>query len=226
MDMPQCEISSSEESRLVTDCVFYLIVADQRKHGIKKTDLIRNVFKEHRKHYKRVIQQAELYLKEVAGLKLVELEATKGTFILENNMKYSKAFAEMSKYDKMKIGLIFIILSIIFMKEDFIPETDLWKALKKIGIDTESKHPLFGDIKKFVTHDLVKQLYVQYEKQENSDPPVFVLSWGHRAKVEVSKIEVLKFVCDVFRCWKFKHEVEASNRCKTMENCTVFKNTV
>lgn len=198
MDHPQSEVSSAEESRLVADAAYYLMVSDQRKYAIKKKDIIKNVFKEHGKQYKTIMKKVQLYLKEIAGISLVELEPPTSALILENKMKNSQLFAEMSKFEKQKMGFIVIILSLILMKEDFMPEDELWKALRKIAIDPDSKHPLFGDIKKFVTQDLVRQLYVQYSKQENSDPPVFIFSWGCRANLEVPKIEILQFVCDVF----------------------------
>ena len=49
--------------------------------------------------------------------------------------------------------------------------------------------------------------YLLWTKIPNTDPAQFSVSWGIRAEKEVSKMDCLKFVCEVF---SYKSEVEVS----------------
>ena len=58
-------------------------------------------------------------------------------------------------------------------------------------------HKVFGDVKKLITQEFVRQNYVEYIRQPNTDPPHYELKWGARAKAEITKKNVLQFVCQV-----------------------------
>ena len=55
-------------------------------------------------------------------------------------------------------------------------------------------HETFGDVKKLVTQEFVKQAYLELTKLPNNEQPVFEVRWGQRAKLETSKLQILKFV--------------------------------
>ena len=59
------------------------------------------------------------------------------------------------------------------------------------------RHKQFGDVKKLLTTDFVRQGYLEHTRQMNTDPPVYDYTWGPRAKVETSKSRILAFVCQV-----------------------------
>ena len=67
-------------------------------------------------------------------------------------------------------------------------------------------HEVFGDVKKFISQDLVRQGYLLHERLGLSDPPVYEYKWGPRAKYETSKRNILDFVYQV----KFLHVVSPS----------------
>lgn len=39
---------------------------------------------------------------------------------------------------------------------------------------------------------------MEYEQIRGADPPQYKFKWGQRARLEIPKINVLKFVCDVY----------------------------
>ena len=59
-------------------------------------------------------------------------------------------------------------------------------------------HEVFGDIKKLLTQEFVRQGYLEMTRQPNMDPPVTEFGWGQRAKLETSKRRVLEFVSKVY----------------------------
>ncbi|KAG0422642.1 hypothetical protein HPB47_001532 [Ixodes persulcatus] len=57
--------------------------------------------------------------------------------------------------------------------------------------------PAFGDLRKLITTDLVKQAYLEYTAVTDTEPPTHQFRWGMRAIHEASKLTVLEFVCKV-----------------------------
>ena len=58
-------------------------------------------------------------------------------------------------------------------------------------------HEIFGDVKKLLTQEFPRQMYLAYERVPKSDPPSFTFEWGQRAKLEFSKWNSLQFMCTV-----------------------------
>ena len=55
-------------------------------------------------------------------------------------------------------------------------------------------HETFGDVKKLVTQEFVRQGYLEFTKLPNQETPVYEVQWGQRAHAETSKKKILKFV--------------------------------
>ena len=53
-------------------------------------------------------------------------------------------------------------------------------------------------VKKMLTELWVRQLYLKYQKIPRSETNAHEFKWGFRADKEFSKMDVLKFVCDIF----------------------------
>ena len=58
-------------------------------------------------------------------------------------------------------------------------------------------HEVFGDMKKLITHEYVRQCYLEITRMPNTDPPLSEIKWGQRAHLEISKRNVLSFVSKV-----------------------------
>ena len=72
-------------------------------------------------------------------------------------------------------------------------------AVKILDINKEDKrHKHLGDVTKYFTVDLVKDGYLIYEQDTRTDPPIIKFKWGYRAKLEISKMRCLEFVCQVY----------------------------
>nr|ACO09856.1 Melanoma-associated antigen G1 [Osmerus mordax] len=94
-----------------------------------------------------------------------------------------------------KSGLLFVILSIVFMKGGVVKESLVWNTLKKLRVDPgREKHEEFGDVKKMVTDEFVRQRYLEYVRVPHTEPVEFEFRWGQRADIEVSKVKLLEFM--------------------------------
>lgn len=193
-------MSHQQLRRLTADVVTYLLVANQKKYAIKRVDIIKHVIKEYAKCYARVLDGARVKLQKVFGIRLVELPDKKGQYMLINDIETNPEHSHLSwsKPENAQMGLLATVLAIIFMNDNSIADGELWHALKKLDVTAECHHPEFGDVHKLLSKDFVRQLYLEYRSVPNSDPVVHEFMWGPRAHEEVSKMELLDFVCQIY----------------------------
>lgn len=83
---------------------------------------------------------------------------------------------------------------------------ELLRHLNKLNIynDGSPTHQFFGFVKRKVFTEFVEQLYLQLRKAPGSD--AHIVSWGQRAELEVSKMKILEFVCQLGYLNKVKPE--------------------
>ncbi|XP_033106507.1 non-structural maintenance of chromosomes element 3 homolog [Anneissia japonica] len=193
-------------NNMVSEVVQYMLVMEQKKLPIKRADINKHVLKDYSRAYTEIFRQASDRLKTVFGLEVTELELTSTkskskVYILLNTLD-AEAQADVvdMSMEEPRMALLLIVLSIIFMNQgEMITDTILWHILKKLGINADEKeHEVFGDVKKILTTDFTKQLYLEYTRVPNSEVPLYEFRWGLRAQKEISKRKILEFVCKVY----------------------------
>uniref|UniRef100_A0A3B5MG36 MAGE domain-containing protein n=1 Tax=Xiphophorus couchianus TaxID=32473 RepID=A0A3B5MG36_9TELE len=93
-----------------------------------------------------------------------------------------------------KMGLLFVILSVIFMKGGVVRENLMWNTLKKLRVDPGQRHEEFGDVRKVITDEFVRQRYLEYVRVPHTEPVEYEFRWGQRSDMEVSKAQILEFM--------------------------------
>ncbi|XP_067555173.1 non-structural maintenance of chromosomes element 3 homolog [Pseudorca crassidens] len=182
----------------VAELVQFLLIKDQRKIPIRRTDILRHVVGDYKDVLQELLRRAAERLKYVFGYRLVELEPRSNTYILVNTLEPVEEDAEMrGDQGTPTTGLLMIVLGLIFMKGNSIKETEVWDFLRRLGVHPTKKHLIFGDPKKLITEDFVRQRYLEYRRIPHTDPVDYELQWGPRTNLETSKMKVLKFVAKV-----------------------------
>ncbi|XP_077185658.1 non-structural maintenance of chromosomes element 3 homolog isoform X1 [Paroedura picta] len=186
---------SQMEAR-VNELVRFLLVKDQKKIPIKRADILKHL-KDYRDVCPELLNRANQTLQQVFGLELVEIDPKSHAFILVN--KLAPLERENCKEDENipKMGLLTIILSLIFMKGNVVKEAAVWEVLRRLRVDPGEKHKIFGDVKKLVTDEFVKQKYLEVNRLPHTEPPEFEFRWGPRAAKETSKKQILQFVAKI-----------------------------
>jgi hypothetical protein len=203
--------------RKVEETVQYLLYCclSQKSVLVKRSDINKNILKEHSRAFLIVFEQVRDRLKNIFGFELSELDDKQEKFGIKNQFQFdmsvhNKALAnangtlnEINKNEELelcaKYSFLIITLTIIFMNDNEIEATQLWECLKCIDLArAEKRNPFIGDVEKYFTSELVKDGYLEYEKDSRTDPPIFKFKWGYRARLEVSKVSLLDFVCEVY----------------------------
>ncbi|KAL3853175.1 hypothetical protein ACJMK2_016740 [Sinanodonta woodiana] len=190
-----------EMERKTNDLVQYLLIMDQKKIPIKKQDINKHVLKDVSKAFPIIFEKATERLSKIFGVEVVELQdKLKGSYILVNKLDVGEHNpAEIwPDEENAKTGLLMVLLSLIFMNGNVMEDTQMWHTLKKFGIEQDHHHEVFGDVKKLITQEFVRQGYIEIVRQTNTDPPVNEFKWGQRAKHETTKRKVLTFVCQIY----------------------------
>ncbi|XP_029580167.1 necdin-like 2 isoform X1 [Salmo trutta] len=159
-----------------------------------QTDIVKHVVKEYRNIYPEIIKRVGRVFETVFGLKLVEIDSKNHVYILINKLEQLEGESLNMSPSNPKTGLLFVILSIVFMKGGVVKESIVWNTLKKLRVDQGERHEIFGDVKKVVTDEFVRQRYLEYVRIPHTEPLEFEFRWGQRADMEVSKVKLLEFI--------------------------------
>jgi len=232
-------INKEDIGRLVNDVVLYCLVTDQRKALIKRADIVKccNLNKSmSRLEIDTIMDQVGRHFRDTFGMRLQEKEDKKGVFMLVNSISENNAAGQnhlhWNESETAQMGLTFTILGLVFMSGGKISDETLFRFVMNLGLsgedstgrrkDTIGIEPevscLFeGDIKKFVNDTLVsKQHYLKRSRVLDVEGEQYEYAWGERARVEVKKSSILKFICEIYGC-KPKMFTEQFNEVKQEE---------
>ncbi|XP_026993872.1 necdin-like 2 [Tachysurus fulvidraco] len=183
--------------RKAAEVVQFILIKDQKKIPVRRADIVKHVIKEYRVLYQDIMKRADRTFEQVFGLKLVEIDSKNHIYILTNRLEQSREEMNGMCPGNPKTGLLFVILSVIFMKGGSVKETLVWNTLKKLRVDAGEKHEEFGDVKKLITDEFVRQKYLEYVRIPHTEPLEYEFHWGQRAVSEVSKLKMLQFIAEL-----------------------------
>ncbi|XP_015279741.1 PREDICTED: melanoma-associated antigen G1-like [Gekko japonicus] len=187
----------SQMEAKVNELVRFLLVKDQKKIPIKRADILKHVIKDYKDVCPELLKRANQTLQQAFGMELVEIDPKSHSYILVSKLPQLERESSKEDEDSPKMGLLTVILSLIFMKGNVIKESAVWEVLRRLRVDPGEKHKVFGDVKKLVTEEFVRQKYLEYNRLPHTEPPESEFRWGPRATKETSKKQILQFVAKI-----------------------------
>lgn len=201
-------LTAAELEKKAKEVVKYLLLMEVKKVAVRKSDISKHVMKENGRQINAVLDKATKELHDVFGLSLVQVDRKTKTYALVSELDpEARAAHRYTERDLEKMALLMPILGLIFMSGNSIDDATLWHFLEKLGLSKEEFHPTFGPLEKFLKQEMSKEGYLTWTKIANVDPAQFSIEWGGRAEKEVSKMDCLQFVCDIY---SHKSEVQVS----------------
>ncbi|XP_043426026.1 melanoma-associated antigen B10-like [Prionailurus bengalensis] len=177
--------------------VHYLLRKYQKKELITKAGMLRNVIQMYRNQFHEILKRASDHLELVFGLDLKEADPNRHIYVLVNKLEPSYDAVLSDHSGVPKTGLLMTILGVIFTNRNRAMEEQVWQTLNVMGLYEGRQHFIFGEPRKLITKDFVKEKYLEYRQVPNSDPPRYEFLWGPRAHAETSKMRVLEFLAKV-----------------------------
>ncbi|CAB1438355.1 unnamed protein product [Pleuronectes platessa] len=138
------KFTPAQVDQKTAEVVQYFLVKDQKKIPIRRADLVKHVVKDYRNIYPEIMKKASRTFDQVFGLKLVEIDTKTHVYILINKLETAEDASRINSPTNPKMGLLFAILSVIFMKGGVVREILIWNTLKKLRVDAGLKHEEFG----------------------------------------------------------------------------------
>uniref|UniRef100_A0A8C9J1G6 MAGE domain-containing protein n=2 Tax=Panthera TaxID=9688 RepID=A0A8C9J1G6_PANTA len=198
--------------------VQFLLVKDQAKVPIKRSEMVKFIIREYKDECLDIINRANNKLECVFGYQLKEIDPENHSYIIINKLGHHKGEPVASYLDRPKLGLLMVVLSLIFMKGNCVRENMIFNFLYRLGLDVRETHALFGNTKKLITEVFVRQKYLEYRRIPYTEPAEYEFLWGPRAFLETSKMLVLRFLAKLHkrdpRCWPFQY-FEALAECES-----------
>lgn len=215
-------------SDLTKKCVRFLLTRMSANTPIRRVDIVQNVFHEKPgKNFDVVLENARQTLKKLFGLDLeiIDGDTSNKKYFVSNCLPSDLIVQTVP--NNMQTVITFLVLTHIFMSKNNSTDINLWQFLKEFGIQPETNISEIGNAKVFITQKLVKQHYVLIEDRpgEHADgEPKKRFRWGARADETISKMEILKFVTELYgskdvKFWNdhYKMAIEQFAGCEVVE---------
>lgn len=184
-------------------CVRYFLTRMSTNVPIKRADIVKNVFLERPgKNFELVLEHTVRKLKKIYGLNIevLDTDTTNKKYVVTNRLPYAALIPQDPASD-MQTVTTFLVLTHVFMSKNNATDISLWQFLKEFDIFPETNLNSVSNMKMFITQTLVRQHYIVIEDRggEHDDgEPKKRLKWGARAEEVVSKMEILKFVAQLY----------------------------
>ncbi|XP_042097810.1 melanoma-associated antigen B2-like [Ovis aries] len=177
--------------------VQYMLCKYKARELIKRSEMLKAVTRRYREQFPEILSRASEHMEMVFGLVLKEVRPNSHCYTLVSNLDLSDSESMRGDWGLLKNGLLMPLLGVIYLNGHRASEEEIWKFLNILGIYDGRRHFIFGDTRKLITEDLVREGYLEYRQVPGSDPPRYEFLWGPKALSETSKTKVLQILAKV-----------------------------
>ncbi|OWJ99657.1 MAGEB4, partial [Cervus elaphus hippelaphus] len=177
--------------------VQYMLFKYKVRELIKRSEMLKVIHRRYREQFPEILSRASEHMELVFGLVLREVRPNSHSYTLVSNVDFGDSESMRGDWGLPKNGLLMPLLGVIYLNGRRASEEDVWKFLNILGIYDGRRHFIFGDTRKLITEDLVREEYLEYHQVPGSDPPRYEFLWGPKALTENCKMKVLQFLSKV-----------------------------
>ncbi|XP_037369005.1 melanoma-associated antigen B2-like [Talpa occidentalis] len=174
-----------------------LLYKYKMKEIVTKADMMKIVNKRYKEHFPEILRRATERIELVFGLDLKPIKPSGHSYNIVSKLDLPKDMGLSGGWENPKNGLLMPLLGVIFLNGNCASEEEIWQFLNILGVYDGKTHFIFGEPRKLITQDLVREQYLKYRQILGSDPPRYEFLWGPRAHAETSKMKVLEFLAKV-----------------------------
>ncbi|XP_069895134.1 melanoma-associated antigen 10-like [Dipodomys merriami] len=179
-------------SAKVVNLVHFLLFKYQMKRSTTKAEILNRIIRCHRDYFPVIFSSARKCLELVFGIDMKEVGPYNESYILVTSLGLTYDGLQTDVQGVPKTGLLIMILAIIFMNGNRIPEEVFWEYMAMLGMN-DGEHFICGNPRSLITGEFVQEQYLEYRHIPNTVPARYEFLWGPRAHAETSKMKVLLF---------------------------------
>ncbi|XP_024844921.2 melanoma-associated antigen B4-like [Bos taurus] len=177
--------------------VQYMLFKYKMRELIKRSEMLQEINRRYKEQFPEILSRASERMELVFGLVLKEVRPNSHCYTLVSHLDLSASESMRGDRGLPKNGLLMPLLGVIYLNGNHAPEEKIWKFLNMLGIYDGRSHFIFGEPRKLITEDLVREEYLEYRQVPGSDPPRYEFLCGPKALTETGKMKVLQFLAKV-----------------------------
>ncbi|XP_055987083.1 melanoma-associated antigen B4-like [Sorex fumeus] len=181
-------------SRRVGLLVELMLYKYKMKEPVTKAEMLKLVNKRFWDRFSEIFKMATDRLELIFGIQLKKIKPSGHSYTFIHNVGVASDGNSDGDLGSPNKGLLMPLLGVIYLNGNRASEEQIWKFLSILGVYDGEKHFIFGDPRKVITQDFVKEKYLVYRQIAYSDPPRYEFLWGPRAQSETNKAKVLEFL--------------------------------
>ncbi|XP_057616618.1 melanoma-associated antigen B4-like [Chionomys nivalis] len=175
----------------------YMLYKYKVQQPMKRGEMLKVINKRFKEHFPEILKKASYRLDVVFGLELKEVQPHGQAYELVSKLDFEDDGSRSNELGVPTRGILIALLSVIYLNNYCAAEEDVWYFLNVLGVYDGIIHVFFGDIRKLITEQLVREEYLEYRQVPNSDPPSYEFLWGRRAYAETCQIKVMDFLAKI-----------------------------
>ncbi|KAL6040487.1 hypothetical protein STEG23_034559 [Scotinomys teguina] len=161
--------------------VNYMLYKYQMNEIMSMTDILRLIVREDEYRFHEIFMRAAECMEMIFGLDVKEVDPVNHCYALFIKIGLTYDGMRSDEYSFPKTGFLILILGVVFMKGNHATEGEIWEVLNPMGIYDGMNNFLFGDPRKLITDEFVKEQYLVYQPVANSYPVQYEYVWGPQA---------------------------------------------
>ncbi|XP_032698207.1 melanoma-associated antigen B4-like [Lontra canadensis] len=178
--------------------VQFLLEKHSSGEPLMRVALLKIIGRKYREHFPEIFRLTSQRMELVFGLEVREADDRGQSYTLVSKLAQpGEGTLGGGSKGLPKSGLLMALLGVIFMKGNRASEEEVWEFLNVLGVQEGKRHLVFGEPRKLITRDLVRQGYLEYRPVPASDPLRHEFLWGPKARAETSKMQVLQVLAKI-----------------------------
>ncbi|XP_041495412.1 melanoma-associated antigen B2-like [Microtus oregoni] len=175
----------------------YMLYKYKVQQPLKRGEMLKVINKRFKEHFPEILKKASYRLDVVFGFELKEILPHGQAYELVSKLDFEDDGSRSNELGVPTRGILIALLSVIYLNNYCASEEDVWYFLNALGVYDGIMHVFFGDIRKLITEQLVREEFLEYRQVPNSDPPSYQFLWGWRAYAETCQIKVMEFLAKI-----------------------------
>lgn len=180
LDVKRCELMQ------------FLLRKYRMKELFTRAEMLSYVIREYKGHFHEIFSKVLNCLQVALGIDLRVVDPNQHCYMLETALGLTYDGMQDHHQSMPKTSFLIMVLGLIFSKGNCAPEEELWESLSVMEVYDGREHHLYGEPRKLLTEEWVREGYIEYRQVPHSDPARYEFLWGPRAHAETTKMRVLK----------------------------------
>ncbi|XP_058515107.1 melanoma-associated antigen 8-like [Ochotona princeps] len=175
-----------------------LLLKYRLKEPITKAEMLSHVTKQYEAYFPFMFRKVSECIQVALGIHVKQVDPIRHCYVLETALGLT--YNGMQDHDRSmpKTSFLIMVLGLIFSNGNRVSEEELWEALSALEVYDGREHYIYGEPRRLLTEEWVRERYIEYRQVPCSDPARYEFLWGPRTHAETTKMRVLQYLATYY----------------------------